>query len=224
MTAIIAGEPVTVMVYAWSNSSVTYLVTNCDTTTTHPIPYCTKFIDEHNEAFHDVDCPSVAHFIFQFLPLIDEHNKQRQGILGLERKWLTKNCWNRVVTTLLGQSVVDMHRWDRYQRNRHLKRKRQPLTIKEDQKDKVKKFSAQICKWLLTLPTRDRKSQRVNPSNNNGAPLKRIRDKQGRLRREPTEKQKADGRNEGTSVQLACWVCHHYLLENNKTKYQHTSF
>jgi hypothetical protein len=29
--------------------------------------------------------PQLAHFIFKYLPLIDENNKQRQSVLGLER-------------------------------------------------------------------------------------------------------------------------------------------
>jgi predicted negative regulator of RcsB-dependent stress response len=46
--------------------------------------------------------------------LIDEHNKQRQNLLGLEKRWLTKNPWYRLVTTMLGMAVVDTHRYYRY--------------------------------------------------------------------------------------------------------------
>jgi len=41
----------------------------------------------------------------------------RQGILSLEDCWPTKNPWFRLVTTLIGMSVVDLHRWDRNKRS-----------------------------------------------------------------------------------------------------------
>jgi hypothetical protein len=37
----------------------------------------------------------------------------RQGILGLEDCWPTKNPWFRLVTTVIGMCVVDLHRYDR---------------------------------------------------------------------------------------------------------------
>jgi hypothetical protein len=53
--------------------------------------------------------PQIAHFLYKYLPLIDEHNKQCQNLLNLERKWCTKDCWFWLVTTLVGMSMVDMH-------------------------------------------------------------------------------------------------------------------
>ena len=55
---------------------------------------------------------TVAHMLYEFLPLIDEHNKARQNALAVEKHWLTKNCWTRILTTFLGMSVVDLQRWD----------------------------------------------------------------------------------------------------------------
>ena len=54
-----------------------------------------------------------VHFLCKFLPIIDEHNKQRQSILAIEHKWQTSDCWFRLLTTMLGFSIVDMHRWYR---------------------------------------------------------------------------------------------------------------
>ena len=49
----------------------------------------------------------------EVLPLIDEHNIMRQHILGLEKKWLTKDFWFRLLATASGLTVVDMHWWHR---------------------------------------------------------------------------------------------------------------
>jgi hypothetical protein len=53
--------------------------------------------------------PQISHFLYEYLPLIDEHNKQRQSVLGLERKWPTQCCWTRLVVTLTGMCVVGMY-------------------------------------------------------------------------------------------------------------------
>ena len=49
-------------------------------------------------------------FLYAYLPLIDEHNKQRQSLLNLEHSWPTRNCWFRLLVTLVGMCVVDLHR------------------------------------------------------------------------------------------------------------------
>jgi hypothetical protein len=41
-------------------------------------------------------------------------------IFGLEDCWRTKNPWFHLITTLIGMSVVDLHRWDK---NMHSSRK-----------------------------------------------------------------------------------------------------
>lgn len=51
-----------------------------------------------------------------YYSIIDTHS-YRQGILGLEDCWPTKSPWFRLVTTLIGMSVVDLHRWDRSKRS-----------------------------------------------------------------------------------------------------------
>ncbi len=76
----------------------------------HEIPYHTHFTDDFgNVTFKELPHPSIAHFYFELCPLIDNHNKDKQGILCLEDCWPTKNPWFRLVTTLIGMSVVDMH-------------------------------------------------------------------------------------------------------------------
>ncbi len=79
----------------------------------YEIPYRTHFTDDYgNVTFKELLRPSIVHFYFELCPLIDNHNRDRQGILGLEDCWPKKSPWFRLVTTLIGMSVVDMHRWD----------------------------------------------------------------------------------------------------------------
>ncbi len=54
--------------------------------------------------------PSIKEWFYDFFPLIDEHNKHRQSLLQLEKKWPTKSCWFCLLTTLVGMCVVDMYR------------------------------------------------------------------------------------------------------------------
>ena len=110
----VSGVELFLLAYAWSNKQVAYLVASCGITVQHEIPYWSNFVDEFgNVTFKEIPHTSIAHFYFELCPLIDNHNKDRQGILGLEDCWPTKSPWFRLVTTLIGMSVVDLHRWGR---------------------------------------------------------------------------------------------------------------
>ena len=84
--------------------------------------------------------PKLAHFLYEYLPLIDEHNKQRQSILGLERRWLTKCPWFRLLCTVLGMCTVDMHRL-----YRHHQLKVANKSNKEVDATTIIRFSDYIC-------------------------------------------------------------------------------
>ena len=119
MKATISEVELFIMAYAWSNKGISYIVSSCGTTIRHERDYVSKFED----GFGNTDCkalarPAIAHMLYEFLPLIDEHNKARQNALGLERKWPTKNCWFRLMCTFIGMAVVDLQRWDRNMRDK----------------------------------------------------------------------------------------------------------
>ena len=81
----------------------------------HRIDYHSNFVGAfNNTAYKDLPRPVVLHQTFHFLPFIDKANKERQSTLSLEKKSLTKNCWMRAVTSLVGKFVVNMMRWDRH--------------------------------------------------------------------------------------------------------------
>ena len=109
MKATICGVDLFLLAYAWSNKRMAYIVSFCGTTVVHEIPYCSHFTDDFcNVTFKELPHPSIAHFYFELYPLINNHTKDRQGILGLEDCWPTKNPWFRLVTTLIGMIEVDM--------------------------------------------------------------------------------------------------------------------
>ena len=119
--------------------------------------YRSKFEDDWgNVEVKELNRPKICHYLYEFLPLIDEHNKQRQSILSIERKWATKNCWFRLLTSVLGFSVVDMHRWYRnlkeadesraiIQRRRSSLRDYALFELEKDNEIQIKKFSDILC-------------------------------------------------------------------------------
>ena len=114
MNANISNVDIFVMAYAWSAKKTSYMVTTCRTTVRHEKSYISKFEDKFgNVASKELARPAVAHVLFEFLPLIDEHNKARQAVLALEKCWPTKSGFFRVLTTATGMAIVDLQRWDR---------------------------------------------------------------------------------------------------------------
>lgn len=86
MSTTISDVKLFALAYAWSQTGVSYILSTCGTTDPCPIKYQTSFEDSYGiTTSKDIDRPNVAHFLFEFLPLIDEHNKQRQSLLALEK-------------------------------------------------------------------------------------------------------------------------------------------
>jgi hypothetical protein len=214
----IAGVELFVMAYAWSQRGVSYFVSTCGKTEPHPEKYQSHFEDDFgNIVFKEINRPHIAHFLYEFLPLIDEHNKQQQSLLNLEHCWLTKDCWFRLITTLTGMSVVDMHRWDR---NKRYGQRRQQELDDNDDYIKITKFSDLICGWLDTLEPRKRASPRRRMAGQSiDESLERIRGADGSLTYPPTQKQLLKGRSIGTARQQSCFICRKY-----KADYQQTSW
>ena len=78
MKANISGVDIFVMAYAWSNKGVSFIVLTCGTTVRHEKNYYSKFEDSYgNPSVKELARPAIAHMLFEFLPLINEHNKGR---------------------------------------------------------------------------------------------------------------------------------------------------
>ena len=93
-TTKIAGVDLFACAYAWSQSRVSYFISTTGNTLPSKDTYRTQFEDEFGcVSYKDIPRPVFADLLYDFLPLIDEHNKQHQNILNLERCWPTRNVW-----------------------------------------------------------------------------------------------------------------------------------
>jgi hypothetical protein len=71
-------------------------------------PYEMKNTDSYgNICTHIVDWPDVVSKFFASSNVIDTHNQLHQDLLQLEKKWLTKNPFLRLTTTLIGVNAMD---------------------------------------------------------------------------------------------------------------------
>jgi hypothetical protein len=247
--ATIAGVKLFALAYAWSQRGISYFVSTCGRTDPHPVRYRSNFEDDYGvTTYKELLRPHICHFLYEYLPLIDEHNKQRQSLLNLERCWTTKDCWMRLVTTIVGMSVVDFQRcfknkiWEhRYggdlpigedqeidefgRRNRN-----SATTLEDDEEIRIKQFADKICNWLDVIATRNRSSPRkmifarANIQSDDEA-LERIRDAEGNITFAPTINQvEKHGRKVGKSIAQQCFMCRLFLNENGGTTYNSTNW
>jgi len=110
-TAGISGVKLVTLAYAWSQKSISFFISTCGSTARSANAYRSHFENEFGQVdYKDLPRPKLAEFLYEILPLIDEHNKIRQHRLALEKCWQTKNCLFRLIVTICGQSLVDMQR------------------------------------------------------------------------------------------------------------------
>ena len=220
--ATIQGVHLFVCAYAWSMSRVSYFVSTTGNTNPSKETYRTQFEDEFGcVAFKDIPRPVFADFLYDFLPLIDEHNKQRQNILNLEKLWPTRNVWFRLITTIVGMSVVDFHRlyMNNITRDKYSLRRK----LNTDNYISVRKFADMICHTLGERPCHawdgTPKSVENIKLSSIQSHLKRVQDRSGRFNREPTNKQKGLRKEMGNPYTKNCYVCRKYLDESGGTTY-----
>ncbi|KAG7355118.1 hypothetical protein IV203_004474 [Nitzschia inconspicua] len=220
MTTTISGVPLIAVAYAWSQNRVSYFISTCGSTEVSPIKYESKFEDAWgNTSFKLINRPKLAHFLYEYLPLIDEHNKQRQNILALEKVWLTKDVWFRNVTTLLGQCTVDMHRCSR---NRMIEKGVSPSKVDSI---RILKFTDMMCGGLKQWPKPKQHFLIVGNEYGKGdGRLTRIYGKDGERTKPPTKQQEQQGRNIGNAYVRNCFVCRGYLSKKGKQINNQTFF
>jgi hypothetical protein len=213
MTTEICGVYLIALAYAWSHSSVSFFISTVGDTSPATVSYKTNFTNDFGEiTSKSIPRPDLCDFIFGFLPVIDNHNKSRQHYLKLEKKWPTKDCWFRLICTLVGMSVVDLYRIYRFH------------DIKAWGTVTVVQFSDILCNGLKL---RERKilpeSLRAEASKGR---LKRIAhdDTVSKETTKPmSKKARKGGRHNrvlvGSAVQKSCWMCRKY-----EKKYKWTAF
>ena len=147
----------------------------------------------------------MAHFLYEYAPIIDEHNKQRHSLLALEKIWKLKDPWFRQITTSLVMTTVDMH-WIYWYRRLNIKKR----PFREVDSIGIVKFTDLICgdlhQWKYTY-----KNQKEVQTVGDTVLLTRITDKDGNTVRAPTEKHVTKGEAVGNPVVLMCYICHRYL-------------
>lgn len=83
-------------------------------------PYIAKWVDDNsNQMQRRIKRPDVLSFYFKHSNIVDVHNQQRQKELRLEKCWVTQDGYFRIITTLIGITVVDAWRAYRFHSNEH---------------------------------------------------------------------------------------------------------
>jgi len=194
------------------------MVSTCGSTSKSQHKCTSHFEDEWGKpASKLLDRPKIIHFMCDLLPLTDEHNQARQGLLGLEKVWLTKNPWFRLVTALLGMSLVDMHRWHKSREHANRFADGNQEEVNDIQ---IRQFADLLTKGLDKLPQFRKPKNAALPADE---ALTRIRFEDGTINRPPTAKEIAKGRNDGSPRQWNCMICRKHLREDGKVEYRKTT-
>ena len=73
-------------------------------------PYIATFVDgTGNRVAREVMRLSVLSRYFAYANVVDVHDQYRQDCLDLEYTWVTKDCWFRLFTTILGVVITDSY-------------------------------------------------------------------------------------------------------------------
>jgi hypothetical protein len=88
---MISGVKMMAMACAWSQKGISYVLSTRGSTAPSTVAYLSAFEEKPGNAdYKFLPHPLIANFIYEYLPLIDEHNKQRQAVLGLGWEWPTQ--------------------------------------------------------------------------------------------------------------------------------------
>ena len=226
-----------VCAYAWSQSSVSYFVSTCGKTLPSQTKYVSSFENEYGGVGNRaLNRPSFTDYFYMYCPVIDEHNKSQQYLLHLEKIWKTHDCWFRLITTLLAQSVVDLHRlsmkyiFDQRRANlpyidfMELPPSQENINDDFDDFFQIRKFADMLTANLdNSTYHRSRRCDAPVPSNTNDF-LERITDEHGNKTRDPTPKQMRTGGRvaAGSAIMRSCYICRlwDYPKENKWTSWR----
>jgi hypothetical protein len=215
MTTTIAGIEMLVLAYSWRQRGVPYFWLTCGNTAMSSVAYRSTFEDDFgNVDYKFLPRPQLAYFVFEYLPLIDNHNKQHQSILGLEGKWLMKCCWSWLVVKMAGMSIVDMHRLYRSEKN---VRNKVLCWQVLDEDVIVIKFSYLLCGKIRMCDRHmtDGVQHRVYGTD---TLLARI-EKDGKMNLPVMAENEQDGKKVGHPIQRKCLIFRKYLKADGSVQY-----
>ncbi len=93
--------------YSRGKVNTSLMSRGCGNTYLGPV-YRTNYTTENGEKIHrDVGRPEVITMYYSIAGVIDHHNHSWQGVLALEKKWLMRNGWFCIFTTMIGIVVTD---------------------------------------------------------------------------------------------------------------------
>ena len=211
----ISGVKLIAIAYAWSAKGTSFFISTMGNTNPSKTLYRLQFEDDFGgTSFKDIPRPEIADFVYDFLPIIDEHNRQRQRLLNLEYQWPTKDCWTRLGVSLIGFSVVNLYRLYR----NHDYEKYAGYGIL--------KFSDMICGGLLERKRTIQSTPRaLNQHLDLHTNLVRIRNVDGSTTKRITNHKTRTGAI-GSAVQKSCWICRQYPhpTKEGQKLYKMTSF
>jgi hypothetical protein len=95
--------------YKYNSRKVLSFITTKGAGNTEPgVPYEARWTDNKgNTRCRKIARPDVISRYFVKSNVIDKHNHARQAELKLEKKWVTKDGYFRIFTTVLGMTVID---------------------------------------------------------------------------------------------------------------------
>ena len=98
--------PLIAIGYSYSTrTSLCFVATKNAGSTRAGEPYEMKFTDDFgNVVAREVERPEILSEFFKYSNKIDVHNQKRQSNLKLEKRWLTKDSYFRLFTTLVGKA------------------------------------------------------------------------------------------------------------------------
>ena len=86
MRTVTSDVPIFAWAYAWSQRSISYFLSTIGNNNPSLHLYISQFEDEFGfVGWRNIPRPNFDDFIYDFLPLINEHNKQNQNILNLDK-------------------------------------------------------------------------------------------------------------------------------------------
>ena len=146
--------------------------------------------------FNKTPLLQITEFLYEYLPLIDENNKQKNIIMNLEKSWPTMCCLFQLCTDLLGMAVTHLYHLNWY----HSFEKYKDMGVVS--------FSDNIC---TGMKLRDRK---VLPLSHNNLKMNRdtylvwIRNSQSETTKPLSPITKRKRGDVGAGIQQTCWMCH----------------
>jgi len=112
-TAVTKGVHFRAMACAWSNSDIAYILSTFGNTSACRDDCVSNEANAACDGVNDTKTcarPDICDILFRLLPAIDGINNVRQCGLQLENSWPTKSCWTKLLTAMMGHSVVNHQR------------------------------------------------------------------------------------------------------------------